>query len=222
MTSGDEPSHYQRLGLTPAASGEEVRQAYRALIARFHPDRLQDASSADRAFAERRTREVNEAWRVLRDPELRRRYDEERRLRGRRPSTSAPAAGRSDAAVTPTTADDDDDLIDVLPPMTDLQAGIFRHLPWVAIAVLLFGIFVVTAYADRDDGDDGGAVPTVRQAQVGDCLDVPTGTSTTIVSCTGPHDYQVVAQVPAGEACPPESEARRLGSDTMFDCLASP
>ncbi|MBX3313588.1 MAG: J domain-containing protein [Actinobacteria bacterium] len=220
MTAEDEPSLYQRLGVTPAASTGEIRQAYRELVARLHPDRALDTSPADRAFAERRTREVNEAWRILRDPELRRRYDEERRLRGR-PAGAADRPART--AVAPAGEHlGDDDLVDVLPPMTDLQAGLFRHLPWVAIAVVFLGIFVMTAYANHDARTGTSTGSTARQAQVGDCLDVPTGTSTTIVSCSGPYEFQVVGQVSSAADCPPESEARRLGTDTTFDCLAIP
>lgn len=214
-----EPSHYQRLGVTPAASTEEIRQAYRSLVARLHPDRLQGSSPADREFAERRTREVNEAWRVLRDPALRRSYDDERLGRVRRPEGTRP---RPAAAAVVTVSDEDDDLVDVLPPMTGLQAGLFRHLPWVAIAVLLLGIFVVTAYAGGGADDGGSEGPVGRSAQVGECLDIPTGTATTIVPCSGPHDYAVVARVATVDECPEGTEARRLGTDASFDCLSTP
>lgn len=211
-----EPSHYQRLGVTPAASTEELRAAYRALVARLHPDRLHGAAAGDREFAERRMREVNEAWRVLQDPARRRAYDQERRALADRPR---PASGAVRArAATPAPRDEDDDLVDVLPPMTALQAGLFRHLPWVLIAVLLVGIFVVTAYADRGRDDPQ---PASRRAVVGDCLDVPGGTATTIVPCAGPHEFRIVARVPRADECPAGTEARRLGTDTRFDCLTT-
>lgn len=212
-----EPSHYQRLGVTPAASTEEIRTAYRALVSRLHPDRLHEASAADRAFAERRMREVNEAWRVLQDPQRRRDYDFERRslLDRRQPSVPVrrPARTGSDAVAE---SQRDDDLVDVMPPMTRLQSGLFRHLPWILVAALLGVIFVASAYAERGDGDQG-AEP--RPAMVGDCLDVPSGTATTIVSCDGPSDFQLVTRVERVGDCPAGTEARRLGTDTRFDCL---
>ena len=103
-----------------------------------------------------------------------------------------------------------------MPPMTRLQAGLFRHLPWIVIAVLLGAIFVLSAYADRGRDDPR---PAVRPAMAGDCIDVPSGTATTIVSCDGPSQFQVVTQVERAEQCPAGTEARRLGSDTRFDCL---
>jgi curved DNA-binding protein CbpA len=64
-------SHYQRLGLPPFASPEEVRQAFRRLSKQLHPDTaLLPAAEAHRAF-----RELQEAYAVLSDPDTRRAYD---------------------------------------------------------------------------------------------------------------------------------------------------
>lgn len=67
---------YEVLGVAPTASAEEVRRAYLGLARRFHPDYFTGASSQDRARAEARMREVNEAWSVLGDAERRRRHDD--------------------------------------------------------------------------------------------------------------------------------------------------
>lgn len=218
-----EPSHYQRLGVTPAASTDEIRVAYRALVARLHPDRQYGASPGDRAFAERRMREVNEAWRVLQDAGRRRAYDQERRAVGERPRPSAARSAPSDERPVARPVgvaarrDEDDDLVDVLPPMTAVQAGLFRHLPWVLVALVLGGIFVLTAYAAKDV-DDTKVTP--RQAGVGDCLELLTGTATTIVPCNGPFEFRILSRVAQVGDCPPGTEARRLGNDSLFDCLS--
>lgn len=68
------------LGLAPDAGEAEVRRAYLALARRHHPDVVAASPPADRADAERRMREVNEAWRVLGDRTRRAAYD--RRLAG--------------------------------------------------------------------------------------------------------------------------------------------
>ena len=44
--------HFAVLGLTPAATKEEVRLAYRALSKQFHPDRLRDSDDSSQRFME--------------------------------------------------------------------------------------------------------------------------------------------------------------------------
>jgi len=54
---------YEVLGLTPKASDQEIRDAYRRLIAQHHPDKQPaDASPAERERAEQRAREINAAY----------------------------------------------------------------------------------------------------------------------------------------------------------------
>lgn len=200
-----EANHYRRLGVTPAASTEEIRAAYRSLASRLHPDRLIDASPADRALAERRMREINESWRVLQDRDRRRAYDDRRRAAARRPAATA-----RPGTVVPA----DDDLVDVLPLLTRRQAGVFRHLPWIAIVVVLGGIFVISAYAGHDDEPAPATAPTP-----GACIDVVAGTSTTVIDCTQGHPFRIIAQVANAADCPKGTEARRLSTDGHFDCL---
>lgn len=71
--------HYQVLGLTPDAAADEIRQAHRRLVRVLHPDRHHEETPAERALAERRMREINEAWATLKDPARRSVYDSTRR-----------------------------------------------------------------------------------------------------------------------------------------------
>jgi hypothetical protein len=83
-------THYQVLGVPPAATPADVRRAYLALARRYHPDRL--AASGD-VEAEERMRAINAAWAVLGDEHRRRDYDAELRateLAGRRPGGPSP------------------------------------------------------------------------------------------------------------------------------------
>jgi len=74
------PDYYARLGVRPSASTEEIRRAYREKAQETHPDRNPDDPRAAERF-----QAVKEAYQVLRDPERRARYDDDRSARGRLP-----------------------------------------------------------------------------------------------------------------------------------------
>lgn len=82
----DDHDHYEALDLTPDASADDVREAWRFRLAAFHPDRFRDP--VQRSRAEEITKRVNAAWQVLGDSEMRRRYD----LRRDAATAEAPAA----------------------------------------------------------------------------------------------------------------------------------
>ncbi|MGZ4626685.1 MAG: DnaJ C-terminal domain-containing protein [Kineosporiaceae bacterium] len=65
-----EKDFYAVLGVKPDASAEEIKKAYRKLARQHHPD----ANAGDPA-AERRFKDVGEAYGVLSDPEQRQQYD---------------------------------------------------------------------------------------------------------------------------------------------------
>lgn len=72
--SADEPDYFAVLGVSPAATTAELRQAYRRLAKLWHPDRYVDASPALRAQAERRMRALTRAYAALSDPVQRSMY----------------------------------------------------------------------------------------------------------------------------------------------------
>jgi curved DNA-binding protein len=62
--------YYEVLGVDKAATGEEIKKAYRKLARQLHPDLNPDDPTAEDRF-----KELNEAYEVLSDEENRRQYD---------------------------------------------------------------------------------------------------------------------------------------------------
>jgi curved DNA-binding protein len=63
--------YYKTLGVTKAATEKEIKQAFRKLARKLHPD----VNPGDKT-AESKFKEVNEAYEVLGDPASRKKYDE--------------------------------------------------------------------------------------------------------------------------------------------------
>lgn len=66
---------YNTLGVPQTASAEEIRQAYRQLVQVWHPDRFQGNPEILKR-AERETKQLNEAFRHLSDPQRRAQHDD--------------------------------------------------------------------------------------------------------------------------------------------------
>lgn len=82
---------YSVLGVKQSASLDEIKAAWRALAKALHPDRNQTDPNAHLRFAE-----AGQAYQLLRDPERRQRFDQERRAattqRKREPAGATPGA----------------------------------------------------------------------------------------------------------------------------------
>lgn len=64
--------YYEILGVSKDASSQEIKRAYRKLALQWHPDR----HAQGKEEAERRFKEINQAYEVLSDPKKRQVYDQ--------------------------------------------------------------------------------------------------------------------------------------------------
>lgn len=64
--------YYDILGVSKGASADEIKKAYRKQALEWHPDRHQDEKEA----AEKRFKEINEAYQVLSDPQKKSMFDQ--------------------------------------------------------------------------------------------------------------------------------------------------
>ncbi len=65
--------YYETLGVAKTASADEIKSAFRKLARKYHPDM---AKERDKATAEEKFKQINEAYEVLSDPEKRQKYDQ--------------------------------------------------------------------------------------------------------------------------------------------------
>ena len=63
-------NYYETLGVGHDATAEELKKSYRKLAMKYHPDRNPDNKEAEKKF-----KEINEAYDVLRDEQKRAAYD---------------------------------------------------------------------------------------------------------------------------------------------------
>lgn len=184
---------YRSLAVGPRASPAEIRTAYLNLARLLHPDLFRNAPEGERRLAERRMREVNEAYAMLRDPERRASYDRSSaatKPRGGTPPftternaahadapsrTSPPTRPRewserfdADPFARPEFVDPEDDL-EVSPAV----AFLLHRGPLIAVLALALLLFIVTAYAG------GKTVVEVPQSSIttSTCLSTTVGTS---------------------------------------------
>lgn len=90
-STGEEASLYQVLGVKPYATSAEIRAAYLAQVRRYHPDKLQQLAGShtpcqfpsidagtvtDVLSCDELIRQLNHAYKVLGDDQLRMQYDE--------------------------------------------------------------------------------------------------------------------------------------------------
>jgi hypothetical protein len=163
-------THYDRLGIAPNSSTATIREAYRRTARRAHPDLHGELAHDEMA-------EVNEAWRVLRDPRSRRDYDELLAVLSR--------LERSAAAGTAFVHNGDERSR----PTFRWKLLIGAQLIAAFVAVLIIATTRHTAV-------------TRSNIRSGACVRVGPSGSYAHVDCAEQHDAVVAAVVRFGQSCP--------------------
>jgi DnaJ-class molecular chaperone len=70
-------THYETLGLSREATEKEIKQAYRGLSMKYHPDKIRSSDVAEQEQANSKMQEINEAYETLSDDGKRQMYNME-------------------------------------------------------------------------------------------------------------------------------------------------
>ena len=97
-------NYYELLELTPQATAEEIKRAFRAQIAKYHPDKVQHLGKEFQAMAADRAAELTEAYRILSDENRRAEYDRGNAGGGTHARAAASAPPATSAAAAPAAA----------------------------------------------------------------------------------------------------------------------
>jgi hypothetical protein len=195
-------THYERIGVSPTASRDQIRDAYRRMARRHHPD-ARDGDTTRMAA-------LNEAWRVLSDPARRAMYDV---------SLRAPAPAGS-VRPAPPPVSDDDDFDDDDRPVAHRRGGF--PLPVALVLVLFAMILVVTAYAYQKSGSVNGPAPTIPVdgvIQIGSCVRVGDDAVAAETPCGARYLGVVVALIARDGRCPQHTEGYRDPASDGWVCI---
>lgn len=157
-------NHYEVLGIDRDASIDQIRAAFRRRARAAHPD-TSAAGSADALTP------VNEAWRVLGDPTLRRAYDQSLgEVRVRIPEVLVPVA----------------------PSPSSFPWRFLAGLAAVGMAFVLFGVFTYR---------QSNPPPPDQLLERGSCVVIEANRDVVEVNCTVDHDGVVDSLVADEQSC---------------------
>jgi hypothetical protein len=195
---GHDATHYETLGVRADATTAEIRDAYRALARRHHPDRGPVDTGAMAA--------INEAYRVLGDPARRAVYDAA--LRGTGSAAAGGGAAGTTQVRTPTASPPQ--------PLPDPK------IPWkLMIGMFILGatIVLVGAALYRPKAP----APPDNLLEPGSCVTIEPNGDAREVNCTGAPDELVVsALVGMDERCPGGHAGYRDRQGRGLACVAPP
>lgn len=196
LVSQRPPSHYDVLGVNERATTLQIRQAYRVLARRYHPDTQGGMASPEMAT-------INAAWYVLSNAQRRTAYDQSRTSAPSRPTPTWSASSREGSSPsTPVGA------ISMTPARFP-----WRLVLWIAgvgsVAVVVLSLLAQPPVAP----------PIDNLLQSGSCVVVEPGEVAREVACDGEHDAVVRFVIPFGERCPLDAATLRDRQGMGLACV---
>lgn len=180
--------------MTPDAPPSVIRSSYRARARLHHPDRRADdrdgVTMAD----------INEAYRVLKDPGRRAVYD-----RSLRVGSTGSTVGSTSAADSPTV---DDTIVASSRRANPLSPDGPARFPWKGLliaGVVGSGLVIVNAALADPPGEE---VPD-GIIQTDSCVAIEPNGDAREVACTGEDDIVVELLIPLDARCPVDMEPHR-------------
>lgn len=191
--------HYQRLGVAPTATPEEIRKAYRNLARVHHPDKHDGKTSTTML-------EINEAWRILSDPVLRYKYDAD--LRSHRNEVDEQQTQQRNERLQTIAAD------------AERRHFSPAKFPWkFVVAVIVLGTILILVLGAVGQSDDPAPIDNVLR--VGSCVAVTEYQQEAYeVDCTEAHVGVVQQIVPFDAVCPYPLTAYRDRQGMGQACVA--
>lgn len=190
------PSHYDVLGVNERATTLQIRQAYRDLARRHHPDTQGGVASPEMAT-------INAAWHVLSNEQRRAAYDRSRTSAPSRPTSAWSTS--SSPGTQPST------------PVGDMSA-VPARFPW-RLVLGIIGVGTVAVVVLSLLAQPPVAPPIDNLLESGSCVVVEPGEVAREVACGGAHDAVVRFVIPFGGRCPSDADTLRDRQGMGLACV---
>jgi curved DNA-binding protein CbpA len=147
-------NYYEILEVPESATRQEIQEAFRKLAQQYHPDKIPTHLTRLRKEAEEKFKQINEAYRVLSDPQTRAQYDNLLRTFRQQSNTSSPS---SQATTVPPVAG---------PVMTPQRNRFYSYRTILSFAgIVLVGIILIVLFINKVDRQPTKSIATTPKVE---------------------------------------------------------